>query len=104
MHLGIILHIYTQTEAQFHNCLHICTSFRDDNQPTSRFIRLVTEFSFELQLLSLLFIQHEAVDVGEQLLWGDRRDEALSVVAKLIQQHHVEERSGDPESLSDTDA
>lgn len=44
-----------------------------------RFIELVTEFPVVLQPLSLLFIQQEAIDVGEQLVRRHRGDEALSV-------------------------
>lgn len=64
------------------------------------FIKLVTEVSVALQFLSFLFIQQEAVDVGEELIrrhWGD---EALSVQPEIVQQHHAEVGSGDSECLS----
>lgn len=64
------------------------------------FTKLVTEVSVELQPLSFFFIQEEAIDVGEQLFWCHRGDEALSVQSELVQQHHAEVGSGDSEHLS----
>lgn len=55
-----------------------------------RFIKLVTEVPVELQPLSLLFIQQEAIDVGEKLIGCHRGDEALSVQSELVQQQHAE--------------
>lgn len=55
-----------------------------------------------LQFFSLLFVHHEAVDVGEQLIGRHGDNEALSIQPQLIQQHHAEIGSGDPENLSTT--
>lgn len=65
-----------------------------------RFIKLVTEVSVELQPLSFLFVQQEAINVGEQLVRRHRGNEALSVQSELVQQHHAEVESGDSECLS----
>lgn len=68
-------------------------------QPQS-FIKLVTEISVELQPLSFLLIQQEAVDVGEQFIWRHRGYETLPVHSEFVQQHHAEVESGDSEYLS----
>lgn len=67
---------------------------------TQRFIKLFTEVSVELQPLPFLFIQQEAVDVGEQLIWAHGGDEALPVHTKLVQEHHAEVGSRYSECLS----
>lgn len=54
----------------------------------------------ELQPLSLLFVQQEAIDVGEQLFRRQRGNEALSIHSELVQQHHAEVGPGDSEHLS----
>lgn len=54
----------------------------------------------ELEPLSFLLIQQEAVDGGEQLIRRHRGNEALSVQPSLVQQHHAEVGSGDSEYLS----
>lgn len=64
-----------------------------------RFIKLITEVPVELQPLSFLFIQQEAIDVREQLIWRHRCNEAFSIPSELVQQHHAEVRSGDSERL-----
>lgn len=56
---------------------------------------LVAEISVELQPLPFLLPQQETVDVGEELMWRRGDDEALSVYAELVQQHHAEVGSGD---------
>lgn len=66
-----------------------------------RLIKLVTEISFEFQLVSFLFIEQEAIDVGEQLIWCHRGNEALPVQSEVIQQHHAEVESGDSKGLSE---
>ena len=65
-----------------------------------RLIELIAEVSVELQPLSLLLVQQEAVDVGEQLVRRHRGDEALAVQPQLVQQHHAEVEPGDSEDVS----
>lgn len=82
-------------------CLFICSILLLLMLPwrPERVIRLVTEIGVELQPLPFLLVQHEAVDVGEELVRRYRHDEALSVQSQLVQQHHAEVGPGDPEHL-----